>query len=129
MPHTTKLAPTGQNHFIDFGCYRRGESHSPCFYIHTELYRDFVHGYQRYALYKSFRQGDMSGSGILETCVSTPKLISFRVTLKSVSKRSMIENTPRKGVILSDFIRIFAILDSVSVKKIVFFATLRQVIF
>ena len=28
--HTTKLAPTGQKHFIDFGCYRWGESHSPC---------------------------------------------------------------------------------------------------
>jgi hypothetical protein len=31
LTHTTKLAPTGQKHFIDFGCYRWGESHSPCF--------------------------------------------------------------------------------------------------
>jgi hypothetical protein len=90
MPHTTKLAPTGQNHFIDFGCYRWGESHSPCFHLK------------------------------LETCVSTPKLISFRATLKSASKRSMIENTPRKGTNLSDFIRTFAILDSVSVKNLLF---------
>jgi len=43
-------------------------------------------------------------------------------------KRSMIENMPPKGVILSDFIRTFAILDSVSVENL-FFATLRQVIF
>ena len=31
MPPTTKLAPAGQKHFFDFGCYRWGESHSPCF--------------------------------------------------------------------------------------------------
>jgi hypothetical protein len=90
MPHTTKLAPTGQNHFIDFGCYRWGESHSPCFHLK------------------------------LETCVSTPKLISFRVTLKSASKCSIDWNMPPKGVILSDFIRTFAILDSVSVKNLLF---------
>ena len=35
-------------------------------------------------------------------------------------KRSMIENTPRKGTILSDFIRTFATLDSVSVKNLFF---------
>jgi hypothetical protein len=29
--HTTKLAPTGQKHFIDFSSYRWGESHSSCF--------------------------------------------------------------------------------------------------
>ena len=51
------------------------------------------------------------------------------VSNKRRSKRSMIENTPRKGTILSDFIRTFAILDSVSVKNLFFFATLRQVIF
>jgi hypothetical protein len=32
----------------------------------------------------------------------------------------MIENTPPKGVILSDFIRTFAILDSVSAKNLFF---------
>ena len=39
-------------------------------------------------------------------------------------KRSMIENMPPKGMILSDFIRTFAILDSVSVGNL-FFATLK----
>mgnify|MGYP003307308740 CR=1 FL=1 len=51
------------------------------------------------------------------------------VSDKSASKRSMIENTPRKGTNLSDFIRTFAILDSVSVKNLFFIATLRQMIF
>jgi len=35
-------------------------------------------------------------------------------------KRSMIENMPPKGTIFSDFIRIFAILDSVSVENLFF---------
>jgi hypothetical protein len=39
-------------------------------------------------------------------------------------KRSMIENMPPKGTFLSDFIRTFAILDSVSVGNL-FFATLK----
>jgi hypothetical protein len=39
-------------------------------------------------------------------------------------KRSMIGNMPPKGMILSDFIRTFAILDSVSVGNL-FFATLK----
>jgi hypothetical protein len=33
----------------------------------------------------------------------------------------MIENTPPQGVILSDFIRTFAMLDSVSVKNLFVF--------
>ena len=59
MTHTTKLAMAGQVHFIDFSSYRWGESHSPCFHLKPE------------------------------TCVSTPKLFSFRTTLKSVSKCSI----------------------------------------
>jgi hypothetical protein len=39
-------------------------------------------------------------------------------------KRSVIGNMPPKGTILSDFIRTFAILDSVSVGNL-FFATLK----
>jgi hypothetical protein len=46
------------------------------------------------------------------------------VSDKRASKRSMIENMPPKGTILSDFIRTFAILDSVSVGNL-FFATLK----
>jgi hypothetical protein len=42
------------------------------------------------------------------------------VSDKRTSKRSMIENTPHKGTNLSDFIRTFAILDSVSVKNLFF---------
>ena len=89
--HTTKLAPTGQKHFIDFGCYRRGESHSPCF------------------------------TGHLKRALAPPKLISFRVTLKSVSKCSIDWNMPPKGVILSDFIRTFAILCFVSMENLFVF--------
>ena len=36
-------------------------------------------------------------------------------------KRSMIENMPPKGVILSDFIRIFAILCFVSIENLFVF--------
>ena len=38
-------------------------------------------------------------------------------------------NMPPKGVILTDFIRTFAILCFVSIENLFFFATLRQVIF
>ena len=59
---TTKLAPTGQKHFIDFGSCRWGESNSPCFIFSrnfpdvasglSSLFpRDFVPGYHRYAQY------------------------------------------------------------------------------
>jgi hypothetical protein len=91
MPYTTKLAMAGQKHFFDFGCYRWGESHSPCFHL------------------------------TLETCVSTPKLIPFRATLKSASKRSIDWNMPPKVVILSDFIRTFAILCFVSIENLFVF--------
>ena len=66
--HTTKLAPTGQKHFIDFGCYRWGESHSPCFHLK------------------------------LETCISPPKLISFRATLKKCVKTlHRLEHASERG--------------------------------
>ena len=64
-----------------------------------------------------------------ETCVSTQKLISFRVTLKCVAKCSIDWNKPPKGVNFSDFIRTFAILCFVSIENLFFFATLGQVIF
>jgi hypothetical protein len=74
MPRTTKLAPAGQNHFVDFSSYRWGESHSPCFIfsrnftdvasrtsitisprlrpgLPSMLFWDCVPGCHRYALY------------------------------------------------------------------------------
>ena len=75
---TTKLAPTGQKHFIYFGSCRWGESHSPCFIFSRNFpdvaSRTFITisprlrpGLPSLRSVLPSRQGEMLGSCLLET--------------------------------------------------------------